>query len=364
MPLIYAAAGDASLWIAVLEQFTIAMNTRKGFFLINGIGSAQPVVAATFGVPPDILAAISQPDYRDPWMSRVDLGTVPFGTILRSNEICPDEILITDPWYQKLCLPMDSHYGGGVILERSADVFAVMTTNRGRSAGPLTDAELSLWRFLVPHFQASIRLFAQQSKLTTERDAMMRYFDDLGHGVVLVSASSEVAAINSRAQAMLERGEGIGIEDRQLRALDAGCDKKLKRAIYLTGGQTERKPERLRLKRKAPMAPLLANLLPLGRPGESQIAPNSATAVIYLVDPQLPHEIDPAPLCELLSFTEAEARLACRLASGDSLAAAAAHLKVSINTVRSHLQKALSKAGVNRQAELVLLVLKIGQKAH
>jgi DNA-binding CsgD family transcriptional regulator len=56
-------------------------------------------------------------------------------------------------------------------------------------------------------------------------------------------------------------------------------------------------------------------------------------------------------------LTRAEARVVSRLASGLDVPAIAAELRVSVETVRSHLKHAYAKTGTKRQAELVRMVL-------
>ena len=63
-------------------------------------------------------------------------------------------------------------------------------------------------------------------------------------------------------------------------------------------------------------------------------------------------------LCELFSFTPAEARVAGKLALGRSLEEIAVELGISLETVRTHAKRALSKSGTDRQGELISLMLR------
>lgn len=74
-------------------------------------------------------------------------------------------------------------------------------------------------------------------------------------------------------------------------------------------------------------------------------------------------DADPAPLSQMLGVTPAEGRTAVALASGHSLAAIAERDGLSIHTVRYHVKHVLAKTGVNSQAQLVRLVVKLSQIA-
>ncbi len=64
-----------------------------------------------------------------------------------------------------------------------------------------------------------------------------------------------------------------------------------------------------------------------------------------------------ATAAEAYRLSPAQARLARRLSEGDDLAAAAAALGVSVNTVRTQLQRIFDKTGVRSRAALIRALL-------
>jgi DNA-binding CsgD family transcriptional regulator len=58
-------------------------------------------------------------------------------------------------------------------------------------------------------------------------------------------------------------------------------------------------------------------------------------------------------------MTEAESRLAVRLASGGSVAEAASKLGISYETARTTLKRIFPKVGVTRQSELTAVLAKL-----
>ncbi len=57
------------------------------------------------------------------------------------------------------------------------------------------------------------------------------------------------------------------------------------------------------------------------------------------------------------ALTAAESQLVAALLKTGSASAAAQHLGLSENTIKTHLRSVFSKTGVHRQAELIQLVL-------
>lgn len=62
---------------------------------------------------------------------------------------------------------------------------------------------------------------------------------------------------------------------------------------------------------------------------------------------------------EAYGLTLTEARVALAVASGITISATARRLKVSVNTVKTHLRRVYEKTGTSRQAELSRLIATI-----
>ena len=75
-------------------------------------------------------------------------------------------------------------------------------------------------------------------------------------------------------------------------------------------------------------------------------------------DPDRVARPEPEVLRTLYGLTRAEAVVAADLAAGLTLEEIAAKANVGIETVRTHVKRAMAKTDTRRQAELVLLVLR------
>jgi DNA-binding CsgD family transcriptional regulator len=80
-------------------------------------------------------------------------------------------------------------------------------------------------------------------------------------------------------------------------------------------------------------------------------------AAIFITDPESQHKPDWQILGSLFGLTTAEARLTILLLQGHTLKEAADQIKVTINTVHSQLKSVFAKTGVNRQADLMRILL-------
>jgi DNA-binding CsgD family transcriptional regulator len=82
-------------------------------------------------------------------------------------------------------------------------------------------------------------------------------------------------------------------------------------------------------------------------------------AIVVLVDPDQRRPPQVAILRTVFKLTNAEARLAAHLASGESIEAAAAKLAISPLTVRTQLKAIFTKTNTHRQSELVALLSRL-----
>src|SRR4029077_5955911 len=80
--------------------------------------------------------------------------------------------------------------------------------------------------------------------------------------------------------------------------------------------------------------------------------------LLFILDPEIPLETVEAELRQLYGLTSTEACLANLLMEGKALDECCALLSIRRSTARTHLQHLFEKLGVQRQSELVSLLLK------
>lgn len=79
-------------------------------------------------------------------------------------------------------------------------------------------------------------------------------------------------------------------------------------------------------------------------------------AAVILVDPNSRNYPAESSLRAAFQLTSAEARLAARLATGDSLETIAGQLGIAKETARNQLKSIFAKIGIHRRAELVAVL--------
>lgn len=99
----------------------------------------------------------------------------------------------------------------------------------------------------------------------------------------------------------------------------------------------------------AVVAPMWGEAFDAGRP--------LPAALVFVRDPERRAVSGIDALKAMFGLTDAEARLAVAMAGGENLQDIADEHGFTVATAGTHVKRLMSKAGVNRQAELVLLIL-------
>lgn len=181
---------------------------------------------------------------------------------------------------------------------------------------------------------------------------LLRIFDRMGHGGLVLSTGGQVLALNACAQRLL--CEMLGVDEAEVETLNGTGRAAVKTLLGQSRARVQFDSETWMLVERDDKRPLIMNAVPLeGADGEG------AHTVLLMIDLERPPVPNPIALEQIFGLTPAEAKLATLLAQGATLAAAARSQGVCVATVRAHLRSIFGKTQTHRQAELVMLVSRL-----
>ncbi len=185
---------------------------------------------------------------------------------------------------------------------------------------------------------------------------LCEFLQRLGAAAILVDADGEVVGLNRAAEDCL--GAGFQIRNRRL----VMADPEAKRALAELAGASRcgvhagSGQQVVVARRNA--RPLILRTVPLD--GGALALFHPASAIVMLDDASrvsLPTE---AQLRHAFGLSDGEARLANRLAAGQTLEVVAGLCGISYETARKRLKIVFEKTDTRRQSELVALITRIG----
>jgi DNA-binding CsgD family transcriptional regulator len=182
--------------------------------------------------------------------------------------------------------------------------------------------------------------------------------DKLDRGVVLLDAAGAIIDANTLAQQVLREEKGLQNRGGRLAFTDVDVDARFARLLDATHDVAGARRS-LAASVKCPGA---ASYRVLIGPAHHHGARRNVAFVAVLYGPEESREISAEVLAELYGLTPAQADVARRLYAGHSVEETAMQLRLSLNTVRTHLKQIFSKCEVRSQAEL-LRMLATGPRA-
>jgi DNA-binding CsgD family transcriptional regulator len=191
-------------------------------------------------------------------------------------------------------------------------------------------------------------------------ETLYDFLDRSPLAIVLVDGQKRVVFVNEHATELHARGDGIVICSNGIGLLRSFDNARLQGLIArgVDGSQPPARSMRaLRSSGKRPYGFLIAPLSPTDRDRASARAACRPAVCIVIADPDGARTLPVERLQDAFDLTEAEGRLAARLAAGEGLRSAAQSLGITYGTARARLAEIFQKTETRRQGELINLLL-------
>ena len=353
----YEAVLDESLWSSVLEG--IADLTDSAAALIHGYSVDRKIY--TFHelgrIDPDCKRRHELYHVVNPWMRS---SRFPAGHVVHSDDLIALAQLKRTAFYDDVLRPQNIAHATIVNAISKPEFKVSVNIERSEAKGPFHTDDIAVLKSLLPHLRRAcelrLRMHDYQAAALAERDAL----DALPTGIITFDTRHRVLFANAAARA---RAGELSLR------LNTGSDVSGPPAVVTTlralvgdvvrggaGGTTC-------LSRVAggdigvTVAPVKGRAFdhPSHRPA------GSPAAIALLVDVCSNHEAASALLAARHDLTAAELRVTAVLARANGMAAAAAMLGISVNTLKTHAKRIYAKIGIRGHAELVQSIMQISR---
>ncbi|WP_198372420.1 helix-turn-helix transcriptional regulator [Roseomonas rosulenta] len=240
---------------------------------------------------------------------------------------------------------------------------ATLCLSRSVQGGRFGASEAERLALFVPHLARALQVSFRVATLDDEVAALHGTLEELPSPILLVGARCDVRFANRAARRLIDAHDGL---HEMADGLHAGTPREtnlLRRRVAdavaaSRQGPGEQREERLRLLRRRGGPPLSITVRVVRAVGSQGGLVARTPLVMLNIDPgDRPPRANAAELCAAYGLTQAEARLALRIATGEKLGAAAGELGVTLSTAKTHLQRVFEKTNTHRQAELVRLLM-------
>lgn len=346
---VYTCAADGD-WRPALRALLPAWRAGVGIVHVDG-----DVIDAEVGLTPGLVRDYAR-RYRFLDERRRRALARPGEVLTNARMGITDEDFAESEFYRGFARRADSFYVLGFTFLQDDEPHAV-SIHRPQRAGEFGDTEIAAMERLKPHV---IRATQLARRLRHTRQALadaQAAFHQLPCAFVLLDERGRPTLVNRAARRILDCRDGLWLAHDGLRAASATLTARLWDLIARAGVPAAlHHPAQgsgiLRLLRPSGAPPLAVLAAPVPAVTRRSASPRSAV-ILFLRDPSSEPKVVAARLEQLYGLTPAEARLATRLAAGESLEEASAALGVTRETVRSQLRATFQKTDTSRQGELL-----------
>lgn len=353
---IYETAIVTDGWLPLLDRFAAVFNSQAALFmqdLVQGEGG----LAVISGIDPAFVRSYRDYyGYINPDLPR--LAGLPAGTFV-CHEIGENRALYRTEYYNDWMRPQKLVGGMGAILEKNCDVATKISLNCFEKNGLFTRKQEKFFIQLIPHLQRSIWMNREFLGVHIQRKTAFDALDALSLGVLISNQFGQILFANRTGERLLRTGEGLTTKLGQIHGLTSDASQELLTMIRSTArtgsGKGQVAGGTLNLpRRNGSSLSVLVSPLPIEC---GLFSPAISAAVLFVSSADERTAVESQDIMHLFGLTPAESKLLSSLVQGAELKDYADKNKISMNTVKKHLQNIFLKTGKNRQSDLVGCVL-------
>ena len=350
---IYDGVADPALWQHALVQLSDA--TRSMGAMLIFMDRVRPIQSRyVLGrLDPDLMQVFLTRHADAPW-TQAGIRAPP-GTTFSIDKVVPARELVKTEFYGEILRPQQILHCGCAPLARDGERVVGLSVFRTPTIGPVESEDLRLLSLVAPHFKRAAQIAWRLGALAVVDAAKTAALDGLEHGVLLIDAGGHVLFANRAAEAIIALRDGLTMVREGLRAALPADTARLQTLIAETlrgsAGGT------MRLMRPSLAEPFLLLVAPAHGNWHRSIGAVPA-AVIFITALDQAVAPDLRLLAPAFELTATEAKIAVSIAAGGGVPATARALRISPNTVHTHLRRIFRKLGVNDQAALVRVLMR------
>jgi len=354
----YDAAVDDTRWTQALDRLTEVTGSQGASFWVLDT-SSQPRL-------PTFITINFDPTFIGEYLDEM----VPFDPTVRylvahpTAPIVHDGLVITerdkdhDPYYDW----QRRHSNIWFRLVGQAcpahPVQAGVALHRTRKAGPYECSDLDQFMVLQGHLQRALSIGFRLGSLGTMQECTTELLDHNPAAVLLLDAQKRVVYSNRRAASLHADNDGIRLGANGITLRSRADNERLQRLVAqalspISGAAPGGTMRAARPSGKRPYV-VFVSPMPTRSPALSALRP---AVCLVITDPDLRRPLAAHRLQAAFQLTEAEAKLAALLVTGQSLRSAALTLGITYGTARVRLAELFAKTETRRQGELISLLL-------
>ena len=354
---IHAAAGHRHRWEDAIAGLRGVLRGRAAVLARHDFSSGRGEwLCESPANPAGREAYATEHSARNPWfISSLDYRQ---GRVMTGEDLLPPHALERTDFYRHYLKRLGLYHRlCGVVSRRDAVVYYADVL-RSRTQPAFDDGDRALLGSLLRHLTVSLENHWRLVNASGENRALRSIMDRIESAVFVVDTHARVLLANARSEGLLESFEGLEMRGECIVAASRAEDRALREAIAEVAAvacSSDAEARILTISNPRGLHPLVLSIAPAGDGAQSVPGAHRPAAVLIARNPHPTHDLGRCAFASIFELTPAQVRLAGVVFAGHNLSDASRLLRVSENTVRSHLKQIYQKTHTHSQIELVHL---------
>ncbi|EHR71581.1 DNA-binding protein with HTH domain [Burkholderiales bacterium JOSHI_001] len=354
---IHAAAVNVGDWPDVLERMRAHLDAR-----VVTLGRHEFVTGSDslmFESPGSraFSGGMAEFSARNPWfLSSEDY--VP-GRVMTGDELISHADLRRTDFYRGFLQPRGLLHLLCGVVDRRPRCAHVLAAYRAETQAPFGAREKAELVGLLDHVTLSLQSQWRWQEANDLAQALLGLSDHDANPTILVTTDGEPIYSNPAARLLLERRQGLQLDDARLVAASPGERRLLSEAIARVARDGTSKdgvvPEVLTLANAPSQPPVVVVVRAAGQAFCRQVGASRGLVMLAVRGSHSGHNPATCVFARQYELTAAQSKVSALVFAGQSLSTIAQSLNLSENTVRSHLKQIFQKTDTHGQMELVHL---------
>jgi DNA-binding CsgD family transcriptional regulator/PAS domain-containing protein len=358
---LYGAAIERAEWEGVITQFADLVGGARAWLpsLDLSTGGGQGVYAR---FDPSVQDAYFQYYYSTNPFVRPGPAEMaaswPLCVTTDEDRFLKEDFTATE-YYNDFLSRQDIHSVLIVRLGRHGVMQSTLNITRPIGRDQFSGPDIELANRLHPDMVRAFNLSRRFADLKDFSAGLAETLNHSRHAVFLLDGAGAIRHANAAAEMLLREPDGLCTVAGRLTASSSPVARGLEALIARAASPDSSRREAGSMGLKTPSRRLPLSLVVAPLRSDRSLGPRAASVLVCVADLEAGLSLPERQMRELFGLTPAETRLALELLKGADLREAAQSLGTSPTTVRNQLATIFAKTDVNRQAELIQLMMRL-----
>lgn len=349
---VYDAALDVALWPLAIERAAAFVRCTAGMVAAYDVMHRGVSFRIPWGYEQKYLDTFDYYASINPMLRASFAFKV--GQVASIADIMPFEEFRKYPTYTEWAKPQGIGDVVQAVLEKSPVALSVLALSRHEREGPVNAETRRRMALIIPHFRRSVLIGKLIDLAKIEAATFRNAVDGLAAAVFLVSRSARLVHANVQGAKMLAAGDPLRLADGTLTAVNVTVQRNLALSLREAAGEQPASTTAVQLV-AADGSRYVAHVLPMTSGRRAALISRDATAALFVrrVDRRFPEAVE--AMRRIYGLTPSETRVLHVLMDVGGTVQAALSLRLTDNTVKTHLRHIFAKTGARSQVDLVKL---------